>query len=538
MAEIKVSLTKTNSTKFDITRFNGLKSVKTLSQFTPDASKINYGVFANSGDISAIDVNNQISDMIINNEIATSGGFIDISVNSQNYSNNIALDSTYTTNDNLLKIQISNDISNWDKEYYEGMNYNDASKTLFQILTEVLSNYYTQQQLISMMPADIYQYLTNIIVQYPYLERDTVKNIVNNVCEVAQINIYEGKDGELKFINARPKIDSNNAVIISIPTSKQYSFDNQDLFLRNKYRQSKITYEDFYYENNQVGDIHSLTYNSFENNRWEIKTSEIPSKYNYQETTIYYQSGAQAWYGEVTLEFNYKAIDIKNAKIRFSPQFFNFASQTSKEQDNTKGAIYIDLPAVSSRPASFVPDSNDRYSVKVYTEYNDEREKIIIHLVSWVGSTLPTGGYYLTNAEFAIVADELKYKDATYSATHSSYTSAQSNYVELSNKNLLLQNGTKYNGDELYEIILDNIMHDYQNGIRTMKLTVLCADYYDTNGNLVKNWSNGDIFQPGDIVSVEKSNQLNTLYWRVTGRTFRYSGCPYLDLELQEVKFI
>ena len=79
----------------------------------------------------------------------------------------------------------------------------------------------------------------------------------------------------------------------------------------------------------------------------------------------------------------------------------------------------------------------------------------------------------------------------------------------------------------------------------TAQITTICKDIYDVNGNLAKVWSNGEILQVGDIVRVDKDNNGNSrwnnadgsaMYWKITGRKFRYAGVPLIDLELQEAK--
>lgn len=100
---------------------------------------------------------------------------------------------------------------------------------------------------------------------------------------------------------------------------------------------------------------------------------------------------------------------------------------------------------------------------------------------------------------------------------------------------------------------LDDAIHLYYgNGVRgngkaTAKVTVFCGDIYDTAGNMVREWAKGKTYELGDIVRVDKDNAGNTewyykngdpYYWRITGLTHRYSGAPYIDLELQEVRLI
>lgn len=100
---------------------------------------------------------------------------------------------------------------------------------------------------------------------------------------------------------------------------------------------------------------------------------------------------------------------------------------------------------------------------------------------------------------------------------------------------------------------LDDAIHLYYgngfrgNGKATAKVTVFCGDIYDTAGNMVREWAKGETYELGDVVRVDKDNAGNTewyykngdpYYWRITGLTHRYSGAPYIDLELQEVRLI
>lgn len=106
--------------------------------------------------------------------------------------------------------------------------------------------------------------------------------------------------------------------------------------------------------------------------------------------------------------------------------------------------------------------------------------------------------------------------------------------------------GTTLREKPMTEVISENILNDYQNGIMTTTLTISCSDYYDIERNKVKDWAKGDTIQVGDILRIDKDNNGTTLtnkrgeplYWKVTGRTFRYNGVPLVDLELQECKLL
>lgn len=110
----------------------------------------------------------------------------------------------------------------------------------------------------------------------------------------------------------------------------------------------------------------------------------------------------------------------------------------------------------------------------------------------------------------------------------------------------LLQSDTKLaNGTNMAEQLKANIHSDYSGGVSTARVSVVCMDYYDINGEKAKDWANGDIFNIGDIVRVDRDNFGNpaseykdggAYFWKVIGRTFRYAGVPVVDLELQEAK--
>ena len=71
--------------------------------------------------------------------------------------------------------------------------------------------------------------------------------------------------------------------------------------------------------------------------------------------------------------------------------------------------------------------------------------------------------------------------------------------------------------------IRDSILDDYKSGVPTASIDLFCG---------LKNWENGEIIQPNDVLTIEGEDG----YWRVTGRTFKYNGSPTLSLELQKQK--
>lgn len=99
--------------------------------------------------------------------------------------------------------------------------------------------------------------------------------------------------------------------------------------------------------------------------------------------------------------------------------------------------------------------------------------------------------------------------------------------------NELVSDKTTINGVEIVDIIKENILSDYSNGISNGSIDIAYTDYYYEDGSLAISANNGDIFSIGSIVKIENDNKL----WKVTGVNFEKQGYPhYSELQVIEVK--
>ena len=172
------------------------------------------------------------------------------------------------------------------------------------------------------------------------------------------------------------------------------------------------------------------------------------------------------------------------------------------------------------------------------------------------GAPLPLTGTYELYEPTSIV---LTFKGNKHTITFTDFEAKQSaNFNKAQtivrfDENQLMSNRMLVTANRTAAQSLDDAIHLYYgNGVRgngkaTAKVTVFCGDIYDTAGNMVREWAKGETYELGDIVRVDKDNAGNTewcykngdpYYWRITGLTHRYSGAPYIDLELQEVRLI
>ena len=85
---------------------------------------------------------------------------------------------------------------------------------------------------------------------------------------------------------------------------------------------------------------------------------------------------------------------------------------------------------------------------------------------------------------------------------------------------------------DIPQTVAYNIIEDYKNGRSTATAHIVCADLYDTDGFLAKDFERkGEILDLGDIVYVQEDDTK----WLVTGREVHYDGTPTMDVELVQV---
>ena len=139
-------------------------------------------------------------------------------------------------------------------------------------------------------------------------------------------------------------------------------------------------------------------------------------------------------------------------------------------------------------------------------------------------------------------------------------TPGNNNYVKIQSNEIMnnAYNQTYNEEEQLINIyakttITENILSDYQKGIKNAELSIFPSDLYYTDGTKAKTWKNGEIIEINDIIKVERevknettgeieiqnaiydSNGLD-VYFRVVDRKVVYNGQPLIYLELREIK--
>lgn len=105
-----------------------------------------------------------------------------------------------------------------------------------------------------------------------------------------------------------------------------------------------------------------------------------------------------------------------------------------------------------------------------------------------------------------------------------------------------------YGNHPLKDLIKNNILEDYANGIKFCDLKVFPGDLKWISGGIAKEWQNGDILNIGDVIKVLNENGESILYYdefkehpyyfKVIDIRTIYSGQILLELKLMECKFV
>lgn len=265
-------------------------ALNSLSQSSSDSSSINYGCIANTGSMTIVDFNGNIAKQIKDGTMPSSNVDVDLYVNNNKIQSHITTDSSYDSNTNEFKVSVTNRIADWDILKYKGYVYQNKSATLYEILADVFStlvdslddalseiiNYtYPEDGLYVSKQGTIKEYLQLISIEYPAIEYGyTVRQIVDDICTIAQLQCFIDDNDKIKFISARP-VASEEDDLINVDKSIILEDIDADLFVKNKYDGVEIS------ENNvsDLIDYSSLVDDAIIDNLSDKSGALFPSSY-------------------------------------------------------------------------------------------------------------------------------------------------------------------------------------------------------------------------------------------------------------------
>ena len=548
-----------------------IDSVESLTQSTSDPSSIQYGMLTNSGSVNLIDLNGELRELITDGIIVGAKTTAELLVNNKIIQKHLIQDDDYNTNTKTFNANMSSsELSKWAGNQYNGRRLGEATN-LYALLYEVLVAYgYTNAQIEEItsnnivygqdnISGSVKSYLSGIEIPYPYFERNTYQTIIDYICQIGQLWVYERNDGLPQFASARPIcLNENISNAIKIYKYGCISPLSDSILKKNKLNKINIEQTKIIENWESFEKSRQITLYTFD------KYSTSPSNYTSSVSNIARNPNITVLGGNILNEYApiqqwYYSVIKYTLKL---PQKSLWKMKTTAIDRWTywaKGQIERSLDINLSDE-----DNRDEFKIKYYDKTKTDNEVI----ADWVNfddngkvTTIKSGApnsclhirindddtidaYWILLARidniennevigmYSIHSLEIRYLgyDEKYPENNEIY-----DFEILDNP--LLQVGAKFNNIEIADLIKTNLLKDYKNGIATAQIDVFLTDMFNSNGEIIKNYKNGEILDVGDIIYLEDDKYADgsQRYWRITGRHFKYAGSPILNLELQEV---
>lgn len=369
--------------------------------------------------------------------------------------------------------------------------------------------------------------LFGVEIKYPYLPKATYRETIEKFCVLAQMTLALDEDGRIVFYDARPLLKDNEKTTI-VPNAYKITNLNKTLFLKNKIDGVDISYMKV----SDKVDINTLwdTWSST-NNNYTKKTDNTPF------TDVYIS--IQYFIGTATIPI--KSSD--NLKQILEATDFKFLSTgthtsgiiTSKVVSDSGGYGY-NYEYTKREKESWTIDkfSETNYSgtTTATLPNNSTFEANIVGENIVINFKLPASQnyhYYEMALDGTIKSDVQIYNAEKFEVSFYGNTKEVSfEEVDCSSQNIenavtpvSIPTNELLQDEKVVASIRDNILDDYSAGIQTADIDLFCG---------LGNWENGEIVQPNKLLKFDGEDG----EWRVTGRTFKYSGEPTLGLELQK----
>ena len=512
-----------------------IKSVESLSQSTGQPRDIFYGVVPNTGSVEILDVDEEIYDMINDGIIENSNLPIEILVNGNLCQSHISSDIQYG-NDKILFIQNTDILQAWDNFKIQPKVTSSKKGTLSSYFKEIMQEFGFNQGYISNMLGT----LTHLVIRdgktaneimelieipYQYHKCNTLLEFINSICEICHFCVICDNYNYPIFVNGNPNFDLGN--IIKISSNMIFGTPKRDIIIKNKVSNVK------YIENNFVKNVKDVCNKTFylRDNDGNIDLDNIESIF-----------------GEAKIVNN----SVLGIFIECSDATSEFIWNTSLEEDGIlhpykeilEGQNYLETGSITGFFSDLYSTKEDydftAHGVSELVRYRTLNSKVFAVSIR-LGENLSK----LNSIDKISIS--IMQQCISKNSNEKLLNISSDNIYEMKDS-MFLSAQTKYNLEENIYIHNGNeILENYKNGVSVANITIACLDLYDINGSKVKDFSKGEIIQVGDIVRVDKDNTANSLwsykdgspiYWKVTGRNFRKTGVPMIDLELQEVRAV
>lgn len=528
MANIQLKIKKNNG-EYLILNKKWIDNLETLSQSTSDPSTIQYGCLGNSGSAKLRDIDGSIRNLIEIGELNNSNVPVQIVVNGNVIQNHIISDSDYNIKDKTFSITMKNSISNWDSLIFKNRKLTEEI-TLLALLKETINTYlgYSYEQIESMIDPFAKSEMNFIKIKYPYLKEGNFREAVDKLCQTSQLNIFLDENDVPRIIMNRPYTTSNK--LIHISNNAKITNLNRNIILKNKYNKISTNFDSFFLdEPKDVFSTNVIVYN--DNDVFVAQDYSINKEF--KDIGLSTVGTNPSGTGNMSILVNNpKKLrpDIQNIAPKFIAD--NISCKITKTFDDglTQESSLTKLSSQYWTPAPL----DEIFSIQYTTDGINLDSFNFNVTVRWANPS----GQLITKKKVA--SFRISLYASKYSFTNNKITYGDGDNEFSLESNELFQDTTKYISTPIYEEIANNILSDYSTGIANATIDIFCTDLYYSDNTLAKDWDKGEIINVGDIIYFDNDTYANgsQRYWRVTGRTFKYSGAPTLRLELQECKKI
>lgn len=584
---------------YEVDIYNGLKSVESLSQSSADTTGIFYGSIENSGSIDIMDRSGELVDLLEDGILDNSNVPITVLVNGKEVQHHISTDSSYNRNSKTISIELGNRLSTLDVLKYKGYNYPDHPESLANLLFDVLTNLRyalfgkdktLDETEFKQMLSDrydssmtLYDYLYSIEVQYPVIEANkTYREIIDEFCLIAQMQMYIDDDNKIKFVTARPKYFGEDLQAIHIPKKNMFSQLDYAVILKNKYDGVQIeklksseqyelgvnVFEEKLETSSNLSDYETSTARVYNTNYYYYLGSGIASNaiiicdYSVKSGSIYVKKESKNYNLTKVLSYETKSSDNRyNYSLKYKQSIGSCRgvfevglhesdsvanSWTQKELNSyiksesnkifegqiggdqytyTYSGVMGDVTSTATLPFPFT-----RQSMIIRDEDNDgfwvDYKLIVGRKIYKLGGSVSVNdndyyGELIAEGDFIEEYPEeltIFLKGDQYSIVFEN-ESIQSSNFENSENSVSLSSNLVSLDNSFYATIKNNILSDYKQGISNATVSISCNDYFDNNGKKVINWTNGEIPQVNQIVYFD-----NDLYKDQSQRYWKIKG--------------
>lgn len=230
-----------------------ISDLNSTTQKTNDPVKPVYSVLANYGYMSVTDRDKELKDYVQDGIFPTLNFEIILYINGKQIQSHTAIVTPYENNSMTFGMELTNKLSQWDNLMYTGYTITAGTTiTAYDLLVDMITTAIptlTEPDVAEMcdtiMVNEYYQdtveeHLKNIIIPAVgsaiEVLPDTLRNSVEKICLLGQLQVYENDDGEVKFVNDRPYATATEkAAAKVIPLSMQRTSLIYEVLLTNSY---------------------------------------------------------------------------------------------------------------------------------------------------------------------------------------------------------------------------------------------------------------------------------------------------------------